>query len=97
MDSPQSALSAASRPAPKTSLLWAAAESFLVVGTRLATSLWGLHPFPQSQQRVFLRGGHTCLLRGARPMWEDQVGTKWVLLSGHLKAWLGCPEGQAGV
>lgn len=30
-------------------------------------------------------------------MWEDQVGTKWVLLSGHLKAWLGCPEGQAGV
>lgn len=58
MDSPQSALSAASRPAPKTSLPWAAAESFLVVGTRLATSLWGLHPFPRSQQRVFLRGAY---------------------------------------
>ena len=47
VDFPQSALSAANRMAPKTSLPWVAAEALLVVGTRMVTPpRGGSTPFP---------------------------------------------------
>lgn len=47
VDSPQSALSAADRMAPTTSVPWVAAEALLVVGTRMVTPpRGGSIPFP---------------------------------------------------